>query len=80
MSLYVAVHYHQQSQPNTEAKKNETAFVVGVLWIRNHPSVLVEECGLGLLEGDAVLPLVLRRLAVVPLERQIALAPSVTTT
>ena len=75
----MAVYYDQQSKPDAEAEQDEPILVIQMHGVRNDARILIKEGRSGLFESYAVSSSVFRRLALVPLERQIAHSDIVTT-
>jgi len=70
----------QNSQPDTQAKQYKTLLVIRFAKILNQPRLLIEECGLGFLERNAMLFLVEAALLGVPFKVQFFHTDSVITT
>lgn len=64
--LAIAVTHNQCAQPETYAQKNKPSLILGMIRIRIDLCILVQECGLGLLERHSVLALVGSALPLVP--------------
>jgi hypothetical protein len=70
----------QNPQLNAQTEEYEPVLVIGMLWVRNNPSVLVQERCPSFLEGDTVLSFVGATFPRIPLEADVGHADSVTTT
>ena len=67
--------HNKYAQQSTKAKKNEPIFIFGVIWVVDELRTLIRKHGLGLLETNAVLLFVRRRLTWIPLKLKVTHAP-----
>ena len=63
---------NQQSQRTTQAQKNKTVLIVGVIRVIDQLGSLIDENRFGLFKTDPVLLDVCRSFALIPLKAQIA--------
>ncbi len=75
----MAVTDEKKAELDTKSEQNKAVFVLGILGIWNQTCIFILKCRFGLVERNAVLPLILRRFPAVPFKRNFTHLQSVTT-
>ena len=57
---------YKKTKTPTDAEHDESVFALGVVWVKELDSILIQEHARGFFKRDAVLSFVLGRLSIVP--------------